>query len=271
MSISTFTKKLSMTTAGAAFVTLGTTNIAQAAILAPIADSYVYSNSGTNPPFEANTNYGTEPSLLVKNGNTPAGQYHRKSYVRFDLSSLGSSITNATFSLTAINSRQGRFFAANPNPTTTFNIYGLTDGNQSWGETSITWNNAPANNGTGSSVGPQATLLGSFGIIGRGTGNTYTIGGPSLVSFLNSRQSDNDLATLIITRTQSQSAIGNYVHAFNSRAANSGRVSGQPILNVTPVPFGFSPTLGLGLLGAFWGVGSLLKRKQTKVLDKSFN
>lgn len=258
MSISTITKKLSMITAGAAFVTLGATNIAQAVTLGPVADSYIQDGGS------AGSNFGNATTLQVKNANTAS--YNRKAYVRFDLASLAAPAVNAaTFSLSAVNG-----IGSSPGSSvSTFNVYGLTGGDQTWGETAITWNNAPANiTNSGSGVDlTQAQLLGSFDITGTGTGNTYSISGSPLVSFLNARLSGNDLATLIVTRVTSENTIGNYVHAFDS----SNPASGQPILDVTPVPFGFSPTLGLGLLGAFWGASSLLKRKRIKVLDKSLN
>lgn len=78
---------------------------------------------------DANTNYGTWSYNIVE-GST--GIYARKTYIKFDLSGISSTITSATLYLV-------------PTIVTGINtdaIYPVA--NTSWTETEITWNNAPA-------------------------------------------------------------------------------------------------------------------------------
>lgn len=241
-------KLLAVSATGAALVTLGVTTTAHAVTLTTNAgslisnaDSYVQRN---NP----DTNYGTGTQLVVKNGDG-TDAFDRKAYVQFDLSSLTAPITSANFSLTGVASNVGGTLSGNP--TFTFNVYGLQTGNQNWGETSITWNNAPANNPL-SDFEPDTTaapLLGTFSVVGRGIGTTYSVSSPSLASFLETRRNDSSIraATFIIGRATASSGNtnGTYAHAFNSREA---------------VPFEFSPGLGLLMLGAC-GAMAQIKRQ----------
>ncbi len=100
----------------------------------PTADAYV--RDGTY----ANTNYGTATVLTVK---CDATGYNRKSYLTFDTSSA-STVNTATLRLyvSGVNTSATRTITVYAEPTTT------------WGETSITWNNAPA----------AGTQLGTFSV-----------------------------------------------------------------------------------------------------------
>jgi hypothetical protein len=93
--------------------------------LAPVADAYV--RDGTS----ASTNFGTASTLLVKNSTTSGN--NRVAYLRFSLTGVGGQVSAATL----------RLFGSRPTLT------GITDSvfavaSNSWGETSITWNNRPA-------------------------------------------------------------------------------------------------------------------------------
>lgn len=91
------------------------------------ADSYV--RNGTY----ATTNYGTETGIYVK---SDVSSYARKSYVKFDFSAISSSaISNARLILNAS--------GVNTDPSRVINVY--TTLSNSWLETSLNWNNAPAN------------------------------------------------------------------------------------------------------------------------------
>ncbi|KIO75551.1 hypothetical protein TH53_20100 [Pedobacter lusitanus] len=91
------------------------------------ADTYVKNGS------YATTNYGTETGIFVKS-DVPS--YARKSYVKFDFSSINSSaISNARLVLNAS--------GVNTDPSRVIKVY--TTSANSWLETSLTWNNAPAN------------------------------------------------------------------------------------------------------------------------------
>lgn len=87
----------------------------------PSADSYI---RDSNP----NTNYGTELSILVKKGSSTN---HRKSYVKFDLSTSGLNVISAAIV---------RLYAST-SIAIGVNVYEVND---TWSETEITWNNAPA-------------------------------------------------------------------------------------------------------------------------------
>ena len=102
----------------------------------------------------ANNNYGTESFVAVRFPPVNASQFanSRKTYLRFDLSTLGALVTGVQLELTTT----AGFQITN---TLTFDVYGLNDGDsgESWAETGITWNNAPQNN-TGSTGGANAFL-----------------------------------------------------------------------------------------------------------------
>lgn len=79
----------------------------------------------------ANANYGTDESLLIK-GSATTG-FTRNSYLKFSLSNV-STIGSATL----------RIYGKNAENTAsiTTSVYGVS--NDSWTESGITWNNAPA-------------------------------------------------------------------------------------------------------------------------------
>jgi hypothetical protein len=93
--------------------------------LSPIADSYIRAGSYTG------SNYGTVTTLVVKQGAT--GDLTRKTYFKFDLSGISGTVSSATLRC------YGSISTAD---TVTIGTYPVTD--NSWTETGITWNNAPA-------------------------------------------------------------------------------------------------------------------------------
>jgi len=99
---------------------------ASSATLSAAADAYVRDGA------TADTNFGADPSLVVKRG--PAGQgVTRESYLRFDLAGVGT-VNHAVLRL------YGRL-----NGTSNSNVavaaYGVAD--TSWSESGITYNNRP--------------------------------------------------------------------------------------------------------------------------------
>lgn len=213
---------------------------AQATIisLAPSADAYVAAASTT-------TNFGSDNLVLIKNDG--GGINHRKGYFRYDLSTLPANevITNAALDLTFVESNLGGSLTG----TNTFEVFGLNDGNagENWGESTITWNNAPANAAGGATVTSAASSLGTFSITGH-TGNVNFLGtgGDAVKNFL-ANSTSNDLVTFIIVRVNdSVGGAQSYVHAINSKEFSGG--SGA-FLNITtvllPAP---EPSTGL-LLG----------------------
>jgi PKD repeat protein len=111
-------------------------------ILSPIADSYVSSSATT-------TNYGTSTVLRVAGGSTTM-----RSYLRFDLSKLVGSIQSASLRV-----------MANSSTSLGFSAYGV--GDNSWGEKTITYANAPT---------LAASAAGSSGSITSGSWASVQIG-----------------------------------------------------------------------------------------------
>jgi len=190
------------------------------------ADSRV---RGGNPT----TNYGTSDLVMAKCADWP--QLHRKAYIRFDLSALGElKALDATLTLVALEEING---------AATFNVFGLNDGatGEDWGETTITWDNAPANDHTsGSGVTSDATLLGQFTVPDVSGPVSITFSNPSLASFLN--KDTDDLATLIITRATG----GNSLNTGCFVAREHATLAPPTLEIVIPEP---STLALLGLLG----------------------
>jgi len=171
------------------------------------------------------TNYGSDTGLKISKNYVP--------YIKFDLSTAGPndiSDANLTF-----------YGTPDPNtpPTVTqnFNIYGLIDGSDSWGESIITYNNAPLV--TNPIVRhPLLVLIGTLnytpaGSTGPITMNKNASGIPAgaFINFLNSRGPDN-LVTIII-------ASGAYdVYSYFSTKEDHGDASEAPYLSLTVNPAG---------------------------------
>ena len=174
-------------------------------------------------------NFGDHPILRVRNTANLADA--RKSYVRFDLASLPKSAKTATSATLGLqlapsegNSPTDRVW--------TFNVYGLKDGSdgENWSEKTANWNNAPANNAA-SALGltPDALLVGTFAITGKGTpGQVVQLSSPELLKFL---QSDtNGEVTFILTRREAGEGAGeNVMHIF---ASKEYATTAPPVLSV---------------------------------------
>jgi len=97
---------------------------AQVVVLNPEADAYVRDGA------YANDNYGTETSLKTKSSSA---DYTRESFIRFDLSSVSFNVKHAAL----------RLFATGVGLAGSTDAVALVSAN-SWGETTITWNNKPS-------------------------------------------------------------------------------------------------------------------------------
>ena len=163
------------------------------------ADAYVRSSLlGNNA---SNLNYGSEENVLVKHDTAINGN-NRKIYIRFDLTALSGTLTNARLDL----SYSG--FGTDPTlpnaDPSTYSVFGLLDGapNEAWDESLITWNNAPGNDtaSPGGVLGSETSFLGNFdlSISQSAVGDIISFSSAGLLSFI---QADTDsLATLIIVR-----------------------------------------------------------------------
>ena len=139
------------------------------------------------------TNYGTLPTLVVKNSATADTQ--RKSYIRFDLTGQDMNATpNASLQF-AVSSA---WVDATP-----WQVYGLknADAGESWGESTITWNNAPANTTSSGDglVSNRVTLLGTLAVTGaQPLGQVLELRSAALDAFL--LADTDDRVTFIVTR-----------------------------------------------------------------------
>ncbi len=217
---------------------LVSTSWATVVTLDAVADSHVASNS-------ADYNYGTETGLSVYNKSTNTGC---KAYMRFELPADFGTATSATMRIVV--SYQGKPW------NSSYNVYGLNDtaSGQDWGETTITWNNAPANDTSSSSdFTSDATNVGSFGVTGykhvNEVGAAKTVSTAELLSFINA---DTDRAvTLMINDINTYNAS----NAFASRE-NTTYAAPQLVMDYTPIPE--PATIGLLTLG----FGFLYRRRK---------
>jgi hypothetical protein len=146
----------------------------------PVADAYVYESNPT-------TNYGS--STLLRADGSPI----MRSYLRFNVQGVSGTITRVTLRV-----------YANSASTLGYNIGNVT--NNTWTESTITYNNAPA---IGSSVGSS----GSFGagvwttvnvtslVTGNGTLNLGLYTSSSTAISFNSRQASTNPPQLIVEYT----------------------------------------------------------------------
>lgn len=212
-----------------------------AIVITASQDAYV--QSGTF----ASENYGSAALNQVK--RLDETRWNRKSYLGFDLSGLGSfPVATASLLFNFVDSGLGKTLAGTAYQ---FEVFGLTNElfDDSWLESTITWNNAPANQTNNGINSMMAASLGTFSLTGKGLG-AYSFTSQALVDFLNS--DTNDYATFIVRRNTNQpSNTQDYVHAFAS--TEHPTVAG-PRLNVTTVPepstflFVGAGLVGLGLL-----------------------
>lgn len=206
------------------------------------ADSYIRSSFLNDA---ANVNFGSESIIAVKHDTGLPGN-NRKGYIRFDLTSITDPIVDASLGL--IYAWRSGDRPANPS---TYYVYGLIDGHpgENWNESTITWNNAPANdrNSAGGFLAAETIFLGSYELSFPGTeaGDEILFTSNELVSFL---QNDTDgLVTLMLTRQQRNFSIESF-------ASKESALWSAPTLSVTvPEP----ATIAILSLG-----GLLLRRRR---------
>jgi hypothetical protein len=199
------------------------------------ADAQVHYDQPWNPGT-ADTNYGADGYPGIKFYNQDISPdligkvWSMKSYLRFDTTGLSGTATGASFALV--------FEAVSG--TNVLNVYGLLDSapGQNWGESTITWNNAPGNDTTSDSgVTSAAVLLGTWVVSGNGA---QSFSSANLVNFVNA-DTDRQLTFILTNQTANTNV------QFGAKEANPGV---YPTLSVT-VP---EPASALILLA---GAGSL--------------
>ena len=150
------------------------------------ADTY-----GNN--LQPDTNFGGLDFVNTKDfGAGP----NRKAYLKWDLSSIITPVTTATLRLqAAIDGLTGTGLSGD--------VYLLNDSDvgESWGELTLTWNNAPANI-TGSGVlfdGARSTFVGNIAVPDpRTVGDYWTMSSPALIDAINN-DTDDSLTLMMAT------------------------------------------------------------------------
>ncbi|MEZ0066822.1 hyaluronate lyase [Streptacidiphilus sp. MAP12-20] len=117
-------RTVTLTTSGSAAVP------ETASLLAPSADTYVRDGASY-----AGVNYGTATTLAVKNTNTTGSGYSRQALLAFDVSQLSGTVGRAVLWL------YGQVQDSGGTLTT---VQAFASGADTWTETGVTWNNAPA-------------------------------------------------------------------------------------------------------------------------------
>jgi hypothetical protein len=98
-----------------------------------------------------NPNYGTASTLSVKDASN--ADYDRKSYLKFDISGVGS-----------VSSAKLRVYGKNSENSNNVEVKCFGADSDSWTESGITWNNAPARHSTEqSTVNVNGTWCGALG------------------------------------------------------------------------------------------------------------
>ena len=216
------------------------------------ADAFVASYSG-NSNFQES---GTATYLFNKRTYT----YDRMSILKFDLSTMSNYADTASLDLMI--GYGGKY-------PVDVGVYGVNDSEYAdgWGETTVTWNNAPGNDTALNAgvVASQTTLLNTYSHTGADTqGQIHTLAsGPALVDFLNADTDGLVTILLPVTSTVTNFNVGymgksNTDYLYNSGAA----VTHAPTLEITEVlepifaqPAGFrylaaDPSLRAGLSNA---------------------
>ena len=167
---------------------------------------------------------GQELDLLIRNMGDYANdlKYAQKAYIRFDISTLHKPISNVELSLHVLEGLD----TGSTNMDWTFRVLGLReDPLNDWQESTLTWNNAPANDDESglafidTDTFNNGVPLATFTVKGIGSdGDTVQLTGDAdsdLASFL---EADNDgLVTFLLARVEAGYPTQTVTHRFASR------------------------------------------------------
>ena len=211
--------------------------------LTPVADSSVaFSDSGN-----LNNNSGNSVNIFVGSG----GLREQRTYIRFDLSSLSGQISAAELKLSI----------AGNNGLAKTNLFGLNDGDtgENWGETTITWANAPgageADQGGYRTLDSNKVMLlkSRNDVASFQTDDVMSFQGQNIVDFLNN--DTNNMVTFILTDGE------NAYYAYNSFdgiafwSKEKGGGYPAPTLTLTTVPLPPAAVLFVSALAGLTFVG----------------
>ena len=225
----------------AALLVAGTafTTTASAQTIIASADSYIDSGAQS-------TNFGSDSQLFLRGGSVAGGTVE-KLYYQFDVGGIlaaGEVFDGVELSITT-NGSQG----SSPSGFD-WTLHGITDNNDSWTESTITWNNAPKNDtsGTGVVSTGTATLTNfTFAPVPAGS-DTYTISGAGLDEYVNWKAgaiadpygngaATDTVATLIVT---SNSNLLGRILSLEGTSLNEPQLS----YTVVPEPSAFGALVG---------------------------
>ncbi|RRJ94937.1 DNRLRE domain-containing protein [Opitutaceae bacterium TAV4] len=227
---------------------------AQAATLVANQDAHIQSGTSADSNFNPATN-----NLQI---GARGIDFNRKAYLGFNISGLipaGQKIDAATLKLTF-----ATFSPGTSTDSVTFNVYGIIDNNDTWDQTTLTWNNAPKNDATtaGGVLVTGTTFLGevTFTPSATATNTIITFSSANLASYLNwaaglsgnaygnGVTSDTDKkVTLILTSVSASSAPAVSFYSLEG----TGLAARKPQLDVTfvsQIPEPSTCALGAGLL-----------------------
>lgn len=179
------------------------------------ADVYVEWGLGDDTNFNGSAN---NPNLELKVQKHTTADATRKTYLRFDMTTATTQIDQVDLVLEVRIENAVRI-----------SVYGLNDGasgdgapgSGGWDETTLTWNNAPANNtASADGVTSAATLLDTFDMIDTADhpSGPYALSSYDHAALLNFINSDtNDLVTFILTGSDSIGGDGGLAANFWSK------------------------------------------------------
>jgi hypothetical protein len=199
----------------------------RADLIAPEADTYIDGSAQT-------TNFGTSIQLRTKND---AGNFKRKSYIRFNLAALGfdhvTQLQDAALNLEFFDTAAG---SGGHGINWEFEVFGLDDGDpdENWLEGGINWQGAPAHSG-GNGFLANAASLGTFSFTGRTASVSFSGTTGSEVRDFVAASTSNDLVSFLVRRNTPQDVSNTYVHAMASREHTSIDPP-ELVLNQIPEP-----------------------------------